>query len=59
LRFNNPAKLRLGLFNAQKDEEQIALETVDDIFNYADRLRATVALYEGDGSAPPLRVVAP
>jgi hypothetical protein len=59
LRFNNTAKLRLRVFNAQKEEEQVALESVDDIFNYADQLRATVALYEGDGAPVALRVVGP
>ena len=45
LRFNNIQKLRLGLFNENKDEELIALETIDDIFQYADRMKATVLTY--------------
>lgn len=45
LRFNNTQKLRLGLFNDKKDEEQLPLESVDDIFNYADRLKATALSY--------------
>lgn len=45
LRFNNTQKLKLGLFNGEKDEEQIALETVDDIYNFAAQLKATVAAY--------------
>lgn len=45
LRFNNAQKLRLGLFNENKEEEIISLESVDDIFNYADRLKATVESY--------------
>jgi hypothetical protein len=45
LRFNNTQKLRLGLFNAAKDEEQFPLESIDDIHNYADQLRATVSSY--------------
>ncbi|MES3007093.1 MAG: type I restriction endonuclease [Pseudomonadota bacterium] len=45
LRFNNVQKLRLGLFSDDKDEEQISLECVDDIFNYADRLKATALSY--------------
>lgn len=49
LRFNNPQKLRLGLFDDNKDEEVIALESIDDIFNYADRLKATALSY-GKGS---------
>lgn len=46
LRFNNTQKLRLGVFNDKKDEEQMTLESVDDIFNYADQLRATLASYQ-------------
>jgi hypothetical protein len=46
LRFNNTQKLRLGLFNESKEEEQISLESVDDIFNYAERLKATVLSYD-------------
>jgi hypothetical protein len=42
LRFNNTNKLRLGIFNANREEEIIVLESVDDIFNHADKLKATV-----------------
>lgn len=45
LRFNNPQRLRVGLFNEQREEEQVPLASVDDIFIHADRLRATVAMY--------------
>lgn len=45
LRFNNSQKLRLGLFNEKKDEELVSLDCVDDIFNFADRLKATVLSY--------------
>ena len=44
LRFNNPAKLILGVFNG-KEEEKIALIDIDDIYNYGERLRATVLTY--------------
>lgn len=50
LRFNNVQKLRLGLFNEKKEEDQVSLESVDDIFNFADRLKATVLSY-GQGVA--------
>ena len=43
LRFNNPQKLRIGLFGDNKEEEQVAIETVDDIYNFAAQLRATVS----------------
>lgn len=50
LRFNNAQKLRLGLFNEKKEEEIIALENIDDIFNYADRLKSTVLSYGADSA---------
>jgi len=51
LRFNNTQKLKLGFFNAQKEEEQVSLEVVDDIYNYAEQIRATVASYVGNVDA--------
>lgn len=45
LRFNNREKLRLGVFNAKREEEVVSLETVDDIYNYTEQLRATVSSY--------------
>jgi hypothetical protein len=47
LRFNNTQKLRLGFFNAQKEEEQVTLESVDDLYKYANQICAAVALYLG------------
>ncbi|RZJ26856.1 MAG: restriction endonuclease, partial [Flavobacterium sp.] len=46
LRFNNQQNLRLGIFNEKKEEVMEALESVDDIFNFADQLKATVSSYE-------------
>lgn len=46
LRFNNTQKLRLGVFNEKKEEEQVSLESVDDIFKYADQLKATLSSYQ-------------
>lgn len=43
LRFNNTQRLVLGLFNEAKEEERVLIESVDDIYNYADRLK--VALF--------------
>lgn len=43
LRFNNLQKLRIGLFNEAKEEEQFPLESIDDIYNFSAQLRATVA----------------
>lgn len=45
LRFNNREKLALGIFNQDKEEERVSLDSLDDIYNHADRLRATVGLH--------------
>lgn len=50
LRFNNAQKLRLGLFNEKKEEELVPLESIDDIFNYAVRLKSTVLSYGADSA---------
>lgn len=55
LRFNNAQKLRLGLFNAQKEEELVTLDSVDDIYNYAEQIRATVASYIGSDGVQDVR----
>jgi predicted type IV restriction endonuclease len=47
LRFNNTEKLKFGFFNDKKEEEVVALDAVEDIHNYAEQLRATVASYTG------------
>jgi predicted type IV restriction endonuclease len=46
LRFNNTQKLRLSLFNEKKEEVIVSLDSVDDIFNHADQLKATLASYQ-------------
>jgi hypothetical protein len=51
LRFNNIQKLKLGIFSAQKEEEQVTLESVDDLYNYAEQIRATVTSYLGSTDA--------
>lgn len=45
LRFNNTQKLRFGLFAENKEEEVVQLDSVDDLYNYADRLKSTVMSY--------------
>ncbi len=47
LRFNNPERLAVGFFNG-KDEEKININDVDDIYQYADKLKATLFSYIGD-----------
>lgn len=45
LRFNNRQKLRLGVFKENKEEEILPLDSVDSIFDYQERLKATVLAY--------------
>lgn len=45
LRFNHPQKLRLGIFKDNKDEDIVALDAVDNIFDHIERLKATVLAY--------------
>lgn len=47
LRFNNLQKLRVGLFNEKKEEEIVGIESVDDIFTFESRLKATALAYVG------------
>ena len=52
LRFNNPSKLSLGLFNEKREEERVFLDAVDDIHNYGERLKASVmSLHKPDTDA--------
>jgi hypothetical protein len=46
LRFNNTQKLRISLFNERKEELQVSLNSVDDIFSHADQLKATLTSYQ-------------
>jgi hypothetical protein len=45
LRFNNTQKLRIGTFNDKREETVVELDAVEDIFNYADQIKATVISY--------------
>lgn len=53
LYFNNTAKKSIAFFNEQKGEEKVAIETVDDIYKYAGRLKATIGFYSKQPPAPP------
>ena len=44
LHFNRAQKY-LGLFDEQRNEQRVAIESTDDIFQYADRLLVTVRQY--------------
>lgn len=39
---------QLEVFNEKKEEVLMTLESVDDIFNYADQLKATLSLLTFD-----------
>lgn len=45
LRFNNENKY-LSLFDANRNEEVVAIKDVEDIYQYADRIRAMVEIYD-------------
>jgi len=45
LRFNNAQRLVLAFFNKAKEEERVLIESVDDICNYSDRLKAAISSY--------------
>ncbi len=45
LRFNNTSRLVIGVMDAEKNEERVPLADLDEIYNHADRLKATVQSY--------------
>jgi predicted type IV restriction endonuclease len=45
LRFNNTQKLKIGIFNEKREELVVDLEAIEDIFNFADQIRATVTTH--------------
>jgi len=49
LRFNNSGKLYLGLLNEKKEEERVALESVDDIYNFSDQLKTVATSHLASG----------
>lgn len=56
LRFNNPARLTLGLFD-EKEEKIVSISDLSDIYQYADQLKKAVAMYIRQ-SEPPLQASA-
>ena len=49
LYFNNPKSLKLGLFDhgsGEKQEQKVPLNSLDDIYQYAEQLKATINHYE-------------
>jgi predicted type IV restriction endonuclease len=49
LRFNNESRLVVGFFNENKEEEKVPIAGVDQLFDFSDRLRATVDAYVAAG----------
>ena len=49
----NKAQKRIGLLDEQKAEERVPIESINDIFGYADRIKVTVRRYEAQRSAAP------
>jgi hypothetical protein len=43
--FNNPNRMRLAVFTKEKEIQTFDLNCVDDIFNFADQLKATLLTY--------------
>ena len=48
LRFNNPNRLVISLFNEKKEEERIPINDVDDLHIYADKLKESAARIIGE-----------
>jgi hypothetical protein len=46
----NRSKKYMGLLDKDKKEERVLLNSLDDIYRYADRLKATVKNYDHSGS---------
>lgn len=48
-----PNRKQIGIFDQQKVEERHSVETIDDIFNFAEKLNEAVSRYLGEDSEPP------
>ena len=46
LYFNNPSNLRVSLGGAKKDEPAVSIDKVEDLFRYANDLKAVVKFYD-------------
>lgn len=47
LHFNTSQKY-LGVFDANRQEERMPIDSVDDIYKFADRIKAMISFYEGN-----------
>lgn len=50
LRFNNTEKLAIGIFGPDKAEERFPIQEIDDLYEFAEQLRATVSTHLPSGS---------
>ena len=50
LRFNRSRKY-LGIFDSERNEERIRIEALDEIYRYADQLKATATLLEAPSTS--------
>ena len=46
LYFNSETRKSLGLFTEEGNQERVEIQSIDDIYNYADQLKATVQRYD-------------
>ena len=51
LHFNGPQKY-LGLLDPSQQEERVPINDLDQIYQYADRLRTAVSMYENPKPSP-------
>ncbi|MEK6967406.1 MAG: type I restriction endonuclease [Nanoarchaeota archaeon] len=51
LYFNNPKKKYFGLFDAEKKEEKVPMDDLNEIYHHAERLQATIQFYDQDTNA--------
>lgn len=55
----NSKKKYLGLFADNKNEEKVAIEDLNDIYNYAEKLKVTVNNYDNkntEGALPKYQI---
>ena len=48
LRFNNPDRLSVGIFDDQKQEVQHGIDSLDGIYDHAEAIRRRAQLYSGE-----------
>ena len=51
LHFNKPEKKYIGLFDANKQEERVPIQDLDDIFKFSERLKETIGYYHKSASS--------